>query len=177
VVKTYLTPGWVGLTVLFWAAAVTMVLLGRWQLMVSNRKHFDLQNFGYSLQWWAFSLCALVFWAKFVRDAWRRPATVASSGGQLAVRSAGLTPVGPTQLVAPARPDGAPAVVYRGYVMPKSGEHPTRSEGDPVHGAYNDYLWQLALADAQEPHPIIRPPRAEPADDRPSPSALEAGEH
>ena len=37
------------------ALVVTMVLLGRWQLTVSEHKHFGLQNFGYALQWWAFS--------------------------------------------------------------------------------------------------------------------------
>ena len=58
---------------LVWAAAVTMVLLGRWQLTVSNRKHFDLQNFGYALQWWAFSVFAVLFWLRVMRDVRRPP--------------------------------------------------------------------------------------------------------
>ena len=74
-------------TVLIWAAAVTMVFLGRWQLHVSDAKHFDLQNFSYVIQWWAFSGCALVFWGKFVRDAWRQPGAAPSTGGQVVLRA------------------------------------------------------------------------------------------
>jgi DNA-binding transcriptional regulator of glucitol operon len=153
-VKRFLTPRWLALHVLVWAAAVAMVLLGRWQLDVSNAKHFDLQNFGYSLQWWAFTAFAIAMWAKLIRDALRgeqpdRPV----AGGQLVARSGpgGLATVGPTQLVAPAAdPDAAP-VVYRGYVMPQSSTVPVRSNGDELHASYNDYLWQLNLADGGVP--------------------------
>ena len=44
------------------ALIVTMVLLCRWQLDVSNSKHFNLQNFGYAFQWWAFSLFVVWMW-------------------------------------------------------------------------------------------------------------------
>ncbi|MCU1658276.1 MAG: hypothetical protein JWO57_2932 [Pseudonocardiales bacterium] len=149
----FVTPGWVGLTLFVWAAAVAMVLLGSWQLRVSNSKHFNLQNFGYALQWWVFSAFVVLFWVKVIRDAWRGGATAApTTGGQLVVRAGqtGVAHVGPADLVAPPdQPDGAP-VVYRGYVMPQSATRPARSGGDPMHGSYNDYLWQLALADSAD---------------------------
>jgi DNA-binding transcriptional regulator of glucitol operon len=154
--KTYLTPGWVLVTVLAWGGGVGMVLLGRWQLDVSNTKHFDLQNFGYALQWWAFTIAALLFWAKAVRDAGRVDDTVGASGQVVLSRGPGgkLTPLGVDQppvlgsahLISPYQRDGEP-VVYRGYVMPQSAITPARSEGDPMHEAYNDYLWQLGQAD------------------------------
>ncbi len=106
---------------------VTMVLLGRWQLHVSEAKHFSIQNFGYALQWWLFSAFAVFFWGRLIRDAARR-------GGVLAL----------------ARPEpdpqaGAP-VAYRRYVMPTT---PPRST-DSVHAAYNDYLAALAAKDAED---------------------------
>ena len=58
-----LSPGWLVLHLITLALIVTMVLLGRWQLDVSNAKHFNLQNFGYALQWWAFSVFVLAMWA------------------------------------------------------------------------------------------------------------------
>ncbi len=64
VIRTFLTPRWLLLHLLAWAMAVAMTLLGRWQLGVSNTKHFDPQNFGYALQWWAFAAFVLFFWVR-----------------------------------------------------------------------------------------------------------------
>lgn len=152
--RRFLTPRWVLAHLLVWAGAVAMVLLGRWQLDVSDAKHFDLQNFGYSLQWWAFSAFALFLWARAIRDAVRKITPVASTGGELVLRGGanGLATVGPAELTT-AGTDGQAPVVYRGYVMPQSSQRPARSDGDPLHGAYNDYLWQLALADGAAPDP------------------------
>lgn len=111
---------------------VSMVLLGRWQLNVSNAKHFSLQNFGYALQWWAFSLFVLSMWARVLLDTRRR---------------ADDTPVGGTYCADRLpRPEPAPSpdqpVAYRRYVMPQSGsEQPLPA--DPEHAAYNDYLARL----------------------------------
>jgi len=152
-VKLFLTPRWVALHVVVWAAVVTMVLLGRWQLTVSNRKHFDLQNFGYTLQWWAFSAFLVLLWLRIMRDAWRPP-NVPAGGAQLVLRSGqvdrteGAARVGRGYLSAPGGEAGQAPVVYRGYLMPNSATTPARSEGDGYHGAYNDYLWELSLADA-----------------------------
>ncbi len=119
------TPRWLGAHLLVFAGVVGMGLLGHWQLDVSERKGFSLQNFGYALQWWAFSLFAIVFWAKILRD-----------------RARGSSP-------APAPPPAAAEpVTYRRYVMPQS------TDGAP-HGvdtelaAYNAYL--AALDERQQP--------------------------
>ncbi len=66
--RRFLAPKWVFGHLLVLAAAITMVFLGRWQLDVSNARHFDLQNFGYALQWWAFSIFAVLMWLKVLRD-------------------------------------------------------------------------------------------------------------
>jgi hypothetical protein len=118
-----LRPGWFALHVLAVALAVTMVLLGRWQLHVSESKGFDIQNFGYSIQWWLFAACTLALWGRILRDQARRE------------RPAG----GPADAVtepAPA-PTAAEPVTYRRYVMPTTS---TERDDDPVHSAYNDYL-------------------------------------
>jgi DNA-binding transcriptional regulator of glucitol operon len=71
-------PRWLVLHAFVLAAVVTMVLLGRWQLQVSNRKGFSLQNSAYSVQWWAFALFAIFFWWRIVRDHARREDPVAA---------------------------------------------------------------------------------------------------
>jgi DNA-binding transcriptional regulator of glucitol operon len=116
-------PRWVAGHLLVLAAVVTMVLLGRWQLLVSDRKHFSLQNFGYALQWWAFALFALLFWAKIVRDQSRHRAATGSPASQ------------------PAKPpvEVEPPATYRRYVKP-AAEPVT----DPEIARYNAYLAELA---------------------------------
>ena len=150
-VRTFLTPRWIALHVIFWGAAVGMVFLGRWQLQVSNRRHFDLQNFSYVIQWWFFAAATLWFWARTIRDRVRPPATVSPGNGLAMQTGAGglVSYVGPADLVAPDRGDGAEPVVYRGYAMPHSAITPARSD-DGYHGEYNDYLWQLSLADREK---------------------------
>ena len=71
-VKFALAPRWLALHLFVVASCVTMVLLGRWQMRVSDSKHFSLQNFGYALQWWGFSVFAVVMWARLLRDAMRQ---------------------------------------------------------------------------------------------------------
>jgi DNA-binding transcriptional regulator of glucitol operon len=127
-----LRPGWLAFHLLTVAAAVTMVLLGRWQLHVSERKHFSIQNFGYSIQWWLFAGFALFFWCRLLRDHARR-----------LDQPSGDAEAHPTS--AETAPTEEPPVAYRRYVMPTTS-HP----GDPVHAAYNDYLADLAAKDAEE---------------------------
>ena len=155
-----LTPQWIALHLLVWVGAVAMVLLGRWQLQVSDDKHFDLQNFGYALQWWTFTAFALFLWLRAMRDA-RRPLGQSLGGSRLFVRpresandgvalpgSQPASYVGLADLV--VLPDDASAepLRYHGYLMPNSETTPARSEGDAYHASYNDYLWQLGQADA-----------------------------
>ena len=164
-VRTFLSPRWIGLHLVFWGAAVGMVFLGRWQLQVSNRRHFDLQNFSYVIQWWVFAAATLWFWGRLIRDAIRPPVAV-SGGSGLAVQSGAggvVAYVGPADLIAPDRGDGSGPLVYRGYAMPHSAITPARSE-DTYQGEYNDYLWQLSLADrAKEARRSV----VQPAEDTP----------
>jgi DNA-binding transcriptional regulator of glucitol operon len=127
-----LRPGWLLLHVFSASLIITMVLLGRWQLHVSEAKHFSLQNFGYTIQWWLFSAFTAALWLRIVRDAAQRR-------GQAAGRSPGEAPA------EPATPERE-IVEYRRYVMPT----PQPAPSDSVHAAYNDYLASLAAKDAEE---------------------------
>jgi DNA-binding transcriptional regulator of glucitol operon len=120
--RVLLRPGWLLLHVVIVAAAVAMVLLGRWQLTVSEHKHFSLQNFGYALQWWLFSLFLIWMWLRVMRDALRRD--------------------DPAFQAAEPVPAAGQPVAYRRYVMPSSA--PVL---DAEQAAYNDYLARLAEQD------------------------------
>lgn len=155
VAKMFLTPRWIAAHLFVWTIALAMVWLGRWQLRVSDEKHFDLQNFGYAFQWWAFSAFAVLFWLRMMRDTVRGgPRGGSVGGGQLVVRGGqlsrldGVAYAGPADLVARADKSGEVGVAYRGYLMPQSTTNPVRSGGDPFHASYNDYLWQLGLSDS-----------------------------
>lgn len=136
------SPGWVTLHFITLAAVVTMVLLGRWQLDVSNSKHFNLQNFGYALQWWAFSVFALVMWVRVVRDGGlirEEPADPDATSGDE------VSPVRHPTEDAASEPK---QVEYRRYVMPTRADA-ARSD-DSTLGAYNDYLAGLAADDERK---------------------------
>ena len=66
-------PGWLVGHLAVLAAVIAMILLGHWQLTVSERKGFSLQNFGYAFQWWIFSGFAVLLWGKILRDNAHRP--------------------------------------------------------------------------------------------------------
>jgi DNA-binding transcriptional regulator of glucitol operon len=112
-------PRWLLGHVVVLAAAVVMVLLGHWQLTVSERKGFSIQNFGYALQWWAFAIAALYIWVRVIRDR-GRPASQQS------------------QPAAP-EPAGDEPVAYRRYVMPTEVD----TADDPELSRYNAYLRSL----------------------------------
>jgi DNA-binding transcriptional regulator of glucitol operon len=126
-VRTYLTPGWLALHLVTLALVVTMVLLGRWQLTVSDRKHFSLQNFAYAMQWWLFSAFALGMWVRIVRD----------RAGADRQTSQDAEPPEPAHTTVP----------YRRYVMPRAAD--AAPAEDPVRAAYNDYLAELAKRERQ----------------------------
>jgi DNA-binding transcriptional regulator of glucitol operon len=125
-----LRPGWIVLHLLCLALIVTMVLLGRWQLIVSDEKHFSLQNFGYAIQWWLFSCFVAFMWVRLMRDRLHRDAASAS------------------QPAPPPVPVEQPSVAYRRYVMPTLQSESTPS-ADPALAAYNAYLAELAARDAR----------------------------
>ena len=117
-------PRWIALHLVAIALVVTMVLLGRWQLIVSDEKGFSLQNFGYAVQWWAFSAFTVWVWFRLVRDH---------------VRGA----------PEPQAPQPTPEpVAYRRYVMPTVT--PVSAVEDPELAAYNDYLARLAQKEAHD---------------------------
>ena len=124
-------PKWVAGHVVVLALAVTMVLLGRWQLDVSDSKHFSLQNFGYALQWWAFTVFGIGLWLRIMRDFARTHAAKQPDSQ-------------------PAEPGAAipEPVTYRRYVMPQSADGPPPA-ADSEHAAYNDYLAALARKPAK----------------------------
>lgn len=112
-------PSWLAGHVVVLAASVVMVFLGRWQLDVSDSKGFSLQNFGYAVQWWAFSVAAFVIWVRVIRDR-GRPESERSQR--------------PEPKAAEPQP-----VAYRRYVMPTS----VASGDDPELDRYNEYLRSL----------------------------------
>lgn len=114
------TPRWLAGHLLVLAAVVTMVLLGRWQLDVSNAKHFNIQNFGYALQWWIFSLAAMWGYWKLLRD---------NAGSPVVQEEA------PPVVEAP--------VEYRRYVPPQAVDRSGTAEDDDVLTNYNAYLASL----------------------------------
>jgi hypothetical protein len=176
VVKTFSKPRWLFAHLICIAVAAGMVWLGFWQLDVSNEKHFDLQNFGYAIQWWAFSAASLFLWFRLMRDAWSpkivtEHVTVALS--RLHQPGAPLTTGQDTPGLAllASVEDGEAPVVYRGYVIPSSSTYLVRSDGDGYQDSYNDYLWKLNQADERQgstqAQPAIveaRPPNLPPAE-------------
>lgn len=130
-----LAPRWLGLHLLVIAMAVAMVLLGRWQLDVSNAKHFSLQNFGYALQWWAFTVFALYLWRRLLLDAAnaRREEATAMPGAGSADLDSSSPDTSPSADTSPP---------YRRYVMPRVEDSPPVV--DDVHAAYNAYLAGLS---------------------------------
>jgi DNA-binding transcriptional regulator of glucitol operon len=127
-----LRPGWLLWHLFTVAAVITMIMLGRWQLHVSESKHFSLQNFGYSIQWWLFSVFGLFLWWRVVRDAVRRRAGDAVPAEHATSAEPGITAEEP--------------VAYRRYVMPTTPQPAT----DPMLAAYNEYLAGLAAKDAED---------------------------
>jgi DNA-binding transcriptional regulator of glucitol operon len=115
-VRRLLTPRWLAWHALTVAVAVLFVRLGLWQWHRAQLTHSP-QNLGYAVQWPAFALFAVVFWARTVRDAVRPPAGAAR-----------------------ARPARRPAP------PPAAAPAPVTDEEDPELAAYNRYLAQLDAA-------------------------------
>jgi hypothetical protein len=168
--RSLLNPGWVFMHLLLWGAAVGMAFLGRWQLRVAEAAGFPLQNTSYVVQWWLFSACALVFWFRLVRDAVREHPEPRSTSGELVLRSGQTQLVGPGPAMLQTRTASGETVAYRGYHLPDSSKTLVPSHGDSTHDAYNDYLWQLAMADGAAPTQSVTAPVAAPGDPATEPS-------
>ena len=128
--RTLLSGRWLALHAVVLVLGVAMVLLGRWQLDVSDRKHFALQNFFYAFQWWTFTAFLLFFWLRVMRDHVRPPAPTEAKGELVVARPGDAAPA-PGAAVMVAEPTkGATAeapTLYRGYVMPQLSQHPDRT--------------------------------------------------
>jgi len=122
-------PQWLAGHLLVLAAFVTMVLLGRWQLDVSNSKHFNIQNFGYALQWWIFSLATLWGYSKILRDNASAPADTAEAAP-------------------PVRSEPEP-VAYRRYIPPQAADR-DGTDADELLTSYNAYLASLDPTDQKD---------------------------
>jgi hypothetical protein len=170
--RRFLTPGWLLIHLLLWGAAVGMAFLGRWQLHVSEADGYPFQNTSYIVQWWLFSACALLFWFRLVRDSVRQHPAPRSTSGELVLRGGRgqLERPGPAMLQ--TQTAGGETVAYRGYHLPDSSKTLVPSHGDAYHDSYNDYLWQLAMADGAAPTQLL----AALQDDRPDPAEPSAAE-
>ena len=65
--KTFLTPRWLGWHALTLASLVALARIGWWQLERA-RGDGNWQNYGYAVQWWLFGFFAIFLWAKLVLD-------------------------------------------------------------------------------------------------------------
>lgn len=127
-----LHPKWLPLHLFVVAACVAMVLLGRWQWHVAHQHHGDIRYYAYAFQWWAFSVFAVVMWARIVGD-------YLSTGR--AARAA--------EVPAASVPAGeGPA--YLAYVPPTAAE----PETDPERARFNAYLAELAEQDRRDRNDI-----------------------
>jgi hypothetical protein len=152
VITTFSKPRWLLAHVICLAAAAGMGWLGYWQLDVSNEKHFDLQNFSYTIQWWAFGAATLFLWFRMMRDSWRPKVVTEHVSVPLARLHQAGAPVttdqqSPGLALLGSAEDGEAPVVYRGYVIPSSSTNLVRSDGDGYQDSYNDYLWRLNQID------------------------------
>ncbi|MBN9621188.1 MAG: hypothetical protein J0H43_15900, partial [Actinobacteria bacterium] len=110
-----------------------------------------LQNTSYVAQWWLFAAFTLVLWARVVRDTLRKtPPPDRSTAGTLALRTGAQPPARGGRAMLSTQDKNGVATVYRGYHLPDSSQVLVPSHGDPMHDAYNDYLWQLALSDGED---------------------------
>ncbi|MBE7188603.1 hypothetical protein [Jatrophihabitans endophyticus] len=172
--KILTRPRWLVFHVVIWALAAIFIGLGLWQLSVSNAKHFDFFNFQYALQWWLFAAFGLFVWIRIMQHRLDPPQSITPRGGTVmgTDRAVAVRPGSTTLMVSGAAGRGERPIVYRGYVAPQSSEMPVRSHGDALHNAYNDFLWQLGVADGATPD--VGPRTGNPVDGR-RPDSIDPG--
>jgi cytochrome oxidase assembly protein ShyY1 len=87
-------------------------------------------------------------------EQWRRAAALADRYG----RSLGPDGPAPAGRVTRLRRGVRSSDPDESFAPAATAAHgPYRSEGDAFHGAYNDYLWELALADGNMPEVLLSP--------------------
>ena len=132
-----LRPRWLATHAVLVVICVTMVLLGRWQWDVAGSGgsgEGSLLNYGYAVQWWLFTLFAVFFWVRLLRDGRRR--------------QFGLPPLSSAKASKSDRVLAPNSAGYRLYAMPQAAQI---RETDPEMAAYNAYLASLNPAATGHP--------------------------
>jgi hypothetical protein len=132
-----ITPRWVGWHLFAAASCVGMAWLGDWQF--HRAMSGNGLSWAYTFEWPLFSVFAVVFWAKTVRDEFRiRRGEMPRSGGPAA--APGDFPLGPAVAVQPG-PGAGPRAGGPG-AGPQAGGGPGAEEDEEL-SAYNAYLARL----------------------------------
>lgn len=121
-----------------------MLWLGRWQWGAAHKHHGELRNYGYALQWWAFTGFAVVMWWRVVRD-FLRPAELADDGSSTATGDSS----GVDRVAGAAGAEQPPS--YVGYTPP-----PPPADDDPERARFNAYLARLNASPQPEERPVDR---------------------
>ncbi len=110
-------PRWLGWHALMVASVIGMLALGDWQFRRAEAG--NALSWAYTFEWPIFSVFAIVFWAKTIRDEFHPPA-----------------PAGQQDVALPAGAPGTPAA----QVADAAGDD---DEDDEELAAYNAYLARL----------------------------------
>jgi DNA-binding transcriptional regulator of glucitol operon len=68
VLRTFLTPRWLGVHALVVAAVLVLGRIGWWQWDKGGSDGRAWQHYGYAVQWWLFAGFAVFLWVKLVLD-------------------------------------------------------------------------------------------------------------
>lgn len=116
-----MSPKWLGWHLFVILAVTGMLALGDWQL--HRAEAGNALSWAYTFEWPLFSIFAIVFWIKTIRDEVHPPATGAVPASD---RLPASVPAGGASAGGTAPPDGTPA-----------------TEQDEELAAYNAYLERL----------------------------------
>ncbi|MEO7262794.1 MAG: hypothetical protein ABI047_16305 [Jatrophihabitantaceae bacterium] len=147
---TLLHPKWLLLHLVTLAVCGAMIWLGLWQWSAAVRRHDDLRNYAYALQWWAFVGFTVLMWFRIVHDHLRpdrHAATQEASPQQAGGQAVGAERSGDSGAGAQQPRAGAPATRYRGYTPPPLPS--PELETDPERRRLNAYLARLSAADRE----------------------------
>lgn len=127
--RPFFAAKWLAAHLLLVVVGLVMIRLGMWQWHVAVARNGDLRNYAYAFQWWAFTVFAVFFWIRIMRDAQRTDDPGASS----------ITAELPTPTVH-SEPQ------YRPYRMPRVEDIVTDESSDLAD--YNAYLKSLPTGHA-----------------------------